>query len=179
MLTVHGSMARDMDLIAVPWVDNPQKVEKLVEKLNECLGETAWKDHNLTDKEERTHHRVTYTLKIGGDWFVDLTVVEPKGRSGFSMNGFQRQLYNSFYRFTSELSSAVKYDKDLERIAFDPYYRDFGDLQEQFDYLKQQVGFAMCIIDEDTGVCLAEKFDEKGLDIDLRFVEQDDEEAST
>lgn len=76
-LTMHGSMHRDMDLIAVPWVEDAKPVEELVKAINECIGETIWKDHNLQTGEKKPHGRICYTLSIGGDWFIDLSIIPP------------------------------------------------------------------------------------------------------
>lgn len=37
-LVVHGSMARDLDLIAIPWVDDPKPEMDLINALSECIG---------------------------------------------------------------------------------------------------------------------------------------------
>lgn len=37
-LVVHGSMARDLDLIAIPWVDDPKPEFEMVEAMKEYLG---------------------------------------------------------------------------------------------------------------------------------------------
>ena len=37
-LVVHGSMARDLDLIAIPWVNDPKDELEMVKALAECLG---------------------------------------------------------------------------------------------------------------------------------------------
>ena len=37
-LLVHGSMARDLDLIAIPWVDDPKDELYMVTALSEYLG---------------------------------------------------------------------------------------------------------------------------------------------
>lgn len=37
-LVVHGSMARDLDLIAIPWVDDPQPEFTMIEALKDYLG---------------------------------------------------------------------------------------------------------------------------------------------
>jgi len=42
-LALHGSMNRDMDLIAVPWVDNAKEPEILVEAIKKKInGFTGW-----------------------------------------------------------------------------------------------------------------------------------------
>lgn len=37
-LVVHGSMARDLDLIAIPWVDEPSEQEVMIKALCDYLG---------------------------------------------------------------------------------------------------------------------------------------------
>lgn len=37
-LVVHGSMNRDLDLIAIPWVDDPKPELELIKALAVCIG---------------------------------------------------------------------------------------------------------------------------------------------
>lgn len=84
-LALHGSMISDMDLIAVPWVNEAKTPDELAKAISDCIDGTAWKDHHLMDRHEKPHGRVTYTLSIMGDWHLDLSVL-PLGRpSGFQM----------------------------------------------------------------------------------------------
>lgn len=76
-LAMHGSMHSDMDLIAVAWVEDAKPIEELVQAINNCLGRTVWKEHNLKNYEERPHGRIAYTLSILGDWHIDLSVIPP------------------------------------------------------------------------------------------------------
>lgn len=67
-LAVHGSLARDLDLIAIPWVEDagdPQKVidEILAEYAVEWIGSIGQKPHG----------RIAYTLSVGwGNCSIDL-----------------------------------------------------------------------------------------------------------
>lgn len=79
-LSMHGSMHSDMDLIAVAWVEDAKPVEALVSAINDCIGETVWKEHNLTTGEEKPHGRICYTLSISGDWFIDLSIIPPRNK---------------------------------------------------------------------------------------------------
>jgi hypothetical protein len=36
-LVIHGSMQRDLDLIAIPWVDNPGSEQKMIQEFQEYL----------------------------------------------------------------------------------------------------------------------------------------------
>ena len=50
-LLIHGSMNRDMDLVAVPWIDEPKTHAELLKALCEYLGVRF-----LTDKDGVPHH---------------------------------------------------------------------------------------------------------------------------
>lgn len=77
-LALHGSMQSDMDLMAMPWVEDASPVDVLVSKLNDCIGETVWKESNLHLRETRPHGRMIYTLSMMGSWHIDLSVIPPK-----------------------------------------------------------------------------------------------------
>lgn len=76
-LALHGSMHNDMDLLAVPWIDNPESVETLVSKISDCIGETIWKDHHFMNPTEKPHNRISYTLSIYSNWHIDLSIIKP------------------------------------------------------------------------------------------------------
>lgn len=78
MLTVHGSLARDLDIIAVPWIEEVAPVEELVKAISECLDETPFSEFHLEMKEERPHNRIIYTLPIAREWFIDFSIIQPE-----------------------------------------------------------------------------------------------------
>jgi len=56
-LVLHGSMARDLDLIAIPWVDEPQPEQSMIKDFQEYLtGCTV----------TRPNGEVHYTILPGG-----------------------------------------------------------------------------------------------------------------
>jgi hypothetical protein len=73
-LALHGSMARDMDLLAVPWVEDAKKPDELAAAISDCIDGTVWKDHHLMDRSEKPHGRLAYTISIMGDFQIDLSV---------------------------------------------------------------------------------------------------------
>lgn len=74
-LAVHGSLARDFDLIAIPWVDKPAKPLKLIKIITtefaiRKIGKRA------TNKK---HGRIAYTISVGfGDCALDLSFMPIK-----------------------------------------------------------------------------------------------------
>lgn len=73
-IAVHGSMQRDLDLIAVPWVERPVDPKRLVARLCSLLNLECG---GLMNPEQRPHGRLVWTLMMGGACFMDLSVIPP------------------------------------------------------------------------------------------------------
>lgn len=78
-LAVHGSMARDLDLLACPWVDDAKPAMELAEalrkKLEMCTGEKWYMRHD--DPGKKPHGRLAWNLfpGCGGQSYIDLSVM--------------------------------------------------------------------------------------------------------
>lgn len=71
-LALHGSMGRDLDLVAIPWIDECDSKEELIQKL--C------KKHGLTEgnsaQKNKPHGRRAYVLMLPGfGHYVDLSIM--------------------------------------------------------------------------------------------------------
>ena len=85
-LAAHGSMARDMDLIAVPWVDGAVSAEALVEELRSACGGWIHAPETKRDPAHMPHGRLGWTIHLGGALdsaepmaYIDLSVM-PLGK---------------------------------------------------------------------------------------------------
>lgn len=68
-LAIHGSLQRDFDLIAVPWIEKPSDPECIIKELED---EFALKP--IGEPEEREHHRMIWTMAVSFDeCFIDLS----------------------------------------------------------------------------------------------------------
>lgn len=68
-LAVHGSLARDFDLIAVPWVDKPSSPKVILN----IITKKFWIRLIGRDTKKK-HGRVAYTISVGhGDCAIDLS----------------------------------------------------------------------------------------------------------
>lgn len=68
-LAVHGSLQRDFDLIAIPWVESPSPPEVIIEAIT-----SKWAIHHIGKVGEKLHGRRAYTLVIGyGHCTIDLS----------------------------------------------------------------------------------------------------------
>lgn len=78
-LAVHGSVNRDLDLIAVPWVENCQPVNKLMKAICKVLGSPVRPDGTpaYDTVKEQPHGRITYAIITNGGGYIDLSVIVP------------------------------------------------------------------------------------------------------
>lgn len=68
-LAVHGSLARDMDLIAVPWAKKVSKPSKLLKEIT-----TTFSARIIGKPTKKNHKRIAHTLSIGfGQCSIDLS----------------------------------------------------------------------------------------------------------
>lgn len=76
-LAVHGSLARDMDLIAVPWIDSPKSPEMVISAI-----ESEFAIKRIGELTSAPHGRMIQTIGISfGECFIDLSfmpVIEHK-----------------------------------------------------------------------------------------------------
>jgi hypothetical protein len=77
-LAVHGSETRDLDLIAVPWVDKCCSPFSLAVAIAEKL---KWWLHN--DVTEKPHNRIAYLIYTHDHAHIDLSVIKPQEKGDF------------------------------------------------------------------------------------------------
>lgn len=84
-LLLHGSMSRDLDLVAIPWTAEAAEPEALVEAVRAKFQ--CWIGDCRLDAEEQVrrggrdkpHGRRAWSLHLGGHAFIDLSVM-PRAR---------------------------------------------------------------------------------------------------
>lgn len=81
-IAIHGSLARDFDLLAVPWVDKASEPQKLVDTIAEevggfVIGDTGGhKGGTVSQKPtKQPHGRMSWNICWGGRVFIDLSVM--------------------------------------------------------------------------------------------------------
>ncbi len=68
-LAVHGSMARDFDLIAVPWVEFPSEPQSILDKIKHRFSAFP-----IGEPVAKKHGRICYTINISfGHCALDLS----------------------------------------------------------------------------------------------------------
>lgn len=82
-LAVHGSCAKDMDLIAVRWTENYESPKYLTERFLEELSHFYFGEDDgtkedfaqLTNPEVRFGSHYHFTIPIYANWYIDLCVI--------------------------------------------------------------------------------------------------------
>ncbi len=71
-LALHGSLASDMDIMAMPWTDTATPVNEMIDAIKGCLTESERISVIVTEKP---NNRVVYTLSIWADFYLDINVI--------------------------------------------------------------------------------------------------------
>lgn len=80
-IAVHGSMRRDLDLLAVPWVEEAKDPQELVQFIADAVQ--GFIIGAVTDTGEmrgptpKPHGRLAWSICWGGKAFIDLSVFPP------------------------------------------------------------------------------------------------------
>lgn len=83
-VAIHGTMQRDLDLLAVPWVENAVEPIALVKAFADIvdgyvIGDTADNRGGLSERPtQQPHGRLSWNIIWGGKAFVDLSVMPLK-----------------------------------------------------------------------------------------------------
>jgi hypothetical protein len=90
-LAIHGTLARDLDVVAVPWTDGATDCDTVVRTILEsvnayfqdgaCFVGGEWVVRHAGWAKVNPHGRLSYSMHLGGGPFVDLSVM-PRILSG-------------------------------------------------------------------------------------------------
>lgn len=68
-LATHGSMARDFDLVCIPWVEYPSEPQAVVDSITSTFA-----IREVGEPEFKLHNRLVYTIAVKfGECFIDLS----------------------------------------------------------------------------------------------------------
>lgn len=71
-LTVHGSLARDFDFVAIPWTEDACPAEELAEAIRARVGGIP--DGKEPEPVHKPHGRLAWKFHLGGGPYIDLSV---------------------------------------------------------------------------------------------------------
>lgn len=74
-LALHGSLTRDMDLVAFPWVEKPKSHISMLRAMNKHLGNKLSRGQKpYSYFEKKQHGRESFTICTGGGGYVDISI---------------------------------------------------------------------------------------------------------
>ena len=74
-LGLHGSLANDMDMMAMPWIEEAKPVEDLMQALSDCFTGNMWKDGHIVPHTGKPNNRIVYTMSIWADLHLDINII--------------------------------------------------------------------------------------------------------
>lgn len=75
-LALHGSMSRDLDIVAIPWTDDAEEPEKLLVAVCKFITDKAKVSYKLGKPTQMPHGRLAYVLPVGHDGhYIDFSVM--------------------------------------------------------------------------------------------------------
>jgi hypothetical protein len=78
-IAVHGSLKRDIDLVAIAWADHACSPDDLVRVVQGAVGGILGNCLRMSESTQKPHGRIAYTLiHPGFCGEIDLSVIPPK-----------------------------------------------------------------------------------------------------
>lgn len=78
-LGLHGSLNSDMDIMAMPWVEDAVQADEMISHMIDvCFGGSAWAQPPHFKKSaagEKPNNRIVYTIPIFADFYLDINVI--------------------------------------------------------------------------------------------------------
>lgn len=76
-LALHGSMARDLDIVCIPWTDDADDPDVLIAAFVKFVVKKAHVDIKSRTPVEKPHGRMAYVIPIGFDsnMYLDVSVM--------------------------------------------------------------------------------------------------------
>lgn len=75
-LGLHGSLNSDMDIMAMPWIEECKSVEEMIIALEDCLTKPDERIFKTTRSNDKPNNRVVYTIHIFSDFYLDINIIE-------------------------------------------------------------------------------------------------------
>jgi|SRR6185437_1889188 len=75
---LHGSLARDIDLIAVPWTEDAVEAELLaigIQNIVKAFNKNSWTKIIRPQENEKPHGRQCWSIFVTGSTYIDLSVM--------------------------------------------------------------------------------------------------------
>lgn len=73
---LHGSLERDCDLILVPWTNQPQSAEEVIEAVRAAVhGYISQPQDEPRFPRQKPHGRLAWSIQLGAGAYLDVSVM--------------------------------------------------------------------------------------------------------
>lgn len=79
-IAIHGSAVHDLDLMAMPWVENHTSADELAQRLTDTEQPNFRRPHEKSKPGDKPNGRIVYTIFTGGT-YIDMNVIEHPGKN--------------------------------------------------------------------------------------------------
>ena len=88
-VALHGSLASDIDIMAMPWIPEAVSFEHLVKEIVNLFDGNALSALSCVTYGEKPHGRTVATIPIWGDFYLDVSSMEGKYEKQRKFPGMQ------------------------------------------------------------------------------------------
>jgi hypothetical protein len=74
-VAIHGSLSRDIDLIAIPWESKCCKADELVDSFGNIMAEKFGEISIIPCNHQKPHGRRAWAIFFGKETYIDLSVM--------------------------------------------------------------------------------------------------------
>lgn len=75
-VALHGSLSSDMDIMAMPWVEDAVPFEKLINRVSKLFKDNDMSSLYVITYNEKAHNRVVATIPIFADFYLDISTIK-------------------------------------------------------------------------------------------------------
>jgi peptidoglycan/xylan/chitin deacetylase (PgdA/CDA1 family) len=79
-IAIHGSAVHDLDLMAMPWVENHTSADELAQRLTDTEQPNFRRPYEKSKPGDKPNGRIVYTIFTGGT-YIDMNVIEYPGKN--------------------------------------------------------------------------------------------------
>ena len=74
-IAVHGSVVHDLDLMAMPWVENHTTADELAQRFTDTNEPNFRRPYEKSQPGEKPNGRIVYTIFMG-QTYIDMNVID-------------------------------------------------------------------------------------------------------
>ena len=79
-IAIHGSAVHDLDLMAMPWIENHTSADELAQRLTDTEQPNFRRPYEKSKPGDKPNGRIVYTIFTGGT-YIDMNVIEHPGKN--------------------------------------------------------------------------------------------------